>query len=239
MLRTTPRLHPEPPVTKLRYSRADEDCMDGPIIEPTTALWAVAEVFWRGSDGAIKSAPATLEDTSPSGACVRLKTPIAVGPRLTVKWLREHFSAVARNCRSDGREFLLGVRRELAARQVEPGAPPNENRSESRLEPEEPAPQSDLAPKRAPLSSVGSMVIQSSPASQSAPNLTPNPRVLTEPAPAHTALVALDATSKHSQGAPVPRTSRDRIAAPQDSPLLTKERLCHRKVSFPTSGAPA
>lgn len=41
-----------------------------------------------------------------------MKTPISIGARLMVKWHRENFSAVARNCRRDGREFLLGVRRD-------------------------------------------------------------------------------------------------------------------------------
>jgi len=119
--------------------------MDGPIIEPRTALRGVAEAFWQDQAGAVNWAPATLQDTSPSGACIRLKTPIPVGARLTVKWHREDFSAVARNCRSDGREFLLGVRREPTARRIEPGAPPNESCSENRrLEPAEPAPQSDV-----------------------------------------------------------------------------------------------
>jgi hypothetical protein len=143
-----PNRHPEPPVTKLRYSPADENCMDGPIIEPRTALWAVAEVFWQDPAGAVNRVPGTLEDTSPSGACIRLKTPIAVGARLTVKWHREHFPAVARNCRSDGREFLLGVRREPAASCIEPGTPPRESGIESA------EPQSDVARKRAPLSAV-------------------------------------------------------------------------------------
>lgn len=73
-------------------------------------MWAVAEVFWQDPTGA-KRAPATLEDTSPSGACLRVKTPITVGAELTVKWHREQFSAIARNCRRDGSEFLWGVRR--------------------------------------------------------------------------------------------------------------------------------
>src|ERR1035438_7028350 len=38
--------------------------------------------------------------------------PRSVGSKLTVKWQREQFFAVAKNCRSDGREFLLGVRRD-------------------------------------------------------------------------------------------------------------------------------
>ena len=75
-------------------------------------MWAVAEVCWEDPTGKPYVVSATLEDTSPSGACIRLKTPITVGSRITVKWHREQFSAVTRNCRSDGREFLLGVRRE-------------------------------------------------------------------------------------------------------------------------------
>jgi hypothetical protein len=84
----------------------------------------VGEVFWQDPAGATNRAPGTLEDTSPSGACIRLKTPIAVGARLTVKWHREHFSAMARNCRTDGREFLLGVHREPAASRIDAARPP-------------------------------------------------------------------------------------------------------------------
>jgi hypothetical protein len=175
-------------------------------------LWAVAEVFWQDPAGAVNRVPGTLEDTSPSGACIRLKTPIAVGARLTVKWHREHFPAVARNCRSDGREFLLGVRREPAASCIEPGTPPRESGIESA------EPQSDVARKRAPLSAVRSMVFESSPAPQNAPNQSLNPSVRRELAPAHIALVAHDAPSKDSQEPLVSRTNRDRVVAPQTSP---------------------
>jgi len=89
--------------------------MDGRNIEPRTVLWAVAEVLWEDQTGTPNRVSATLEDTSPSGACIRLKTPITVGSRLTVRWHREQFSAVARNCRSDGRDFLLGVHKESPA----------------------------------------------------------------------------------------------------------------------------
>lgn len=85
--------------------------MDGPEIEPRTVMWAVAEVSWEDGGEAHRS-PATLEDTSLSGACLRVKRPFTVGSRVTIKWHREQFSAVARNCRSDGRDFLLGVKRE-------------------------------------------------------------------------------------------------------------------------------
>ena len=83
--------------------------------EPRTAIWAVAEVCWQDQTGIPNRAAATLEDTSPSGACIRVKTPIKVGSNLTIRWHREQFSGVARNCRSDGREFLLGIQRDTGS----------------------------------------------------------------------------------------------------------------------------
>lgn len=86
--------------------------MDGRNIEPRRAMWAVAEISWQDATGTSFRAPATLEDTSSSGACLRVQQPFQVGSRLTVKWHREQFAAVARNCHREGRDFLLGVRRE-------------------------------------------------------------------------------------------------------------------------------
>ena len=86
--------------------------MDGREIEPRTVLWAVAEISWQDASGSPCRAPATLEDTSISGACVRVKRPFEVGSRVTIRWQRDQFFAVARNCRSDGRDYLLGLRRE-------------------------------------------------------------------------------------------------------------------------------
>jgi hypothetical protein len=94
--------------------------MDGRNIEPRTVLWAVAEVAWEDPPGTPYRAPATLEDTSPSVACIRLKKPISIGCRLIVKWKREQFSAIARNCRSDGKDFLLGVRRDKEQIEIKP-----------------------------------------------------------------------------------------------------------------------
>ncbi len=76
-------------------------------------MWARAEVSWEESGG-IHIVPGTIEDTSPSGACVRVKHPFTIGSRVTIKWSREQFSAVARNCKQDGRDFLLGVKREAS-----------------------------------------------------------------------------------------------------------------------------
>ncbi len=94
--------------------------MDGRDIEPRIVMWAVAEVCWEDDTGKPARVRGTLEDTSRSGACIRVKAPITVGSRLTVKWHREQFAAVARNCRSDGREFLLGVLREPSRIETHP-----------------------------------------------------------------------------------------------------------------------
>jgi len=86
--------------------------MDGRYIEPRKVIWAVAEITWEDDSGMSFRVPGVLEDTSRSGACVRLKRPLAVGSRITIKWHREQFPAIARNCRKDGGDFLLGVWRE-------------------------------------------------------------------------------------------------------------------------------
>jgi hypothetical protein len=83
--------------------------MDGRYIEPRQVMWAVAEIIWEDDRGTSFRVPAILEDTSKSGACIRVKRPLAIGSRLIIKWHREQFSAVARNCRQDGGDFLLGV----------------------------------------------------------------------------------------------------------------------------------
>lgn len=93
--------------------------MDEGAIEPRTALWARAELFWHNQAGALCIARVTLEDTSRSGACVRVDRPIELGSRVTVKWHREQFSAVARNCRCVGTQFLLGLQRETTPPQVD------------------------------------------------------------------------------------------------------------------------
>jgi hypothetical protein len=86
--------------------------MDGRYIEPRKVMWAVAEITWEDDSGTSFRVPAILEDTSLSGACVRIKRPLTVGLRLVIKWHREQFPGIARNCRRDGADFLLGVRRE-------------------------------------------------------------------------------------------------------------------------------
>jgi hypothetical protein len=90
--------------------------MDLDGLEPRRTLWAVGEVWWEDATGIPCRVPATIEDTSVSGACVRVKTAIEVGSNLTVKWHRGEFAGVARNRRRDGGEFLVGIQRQNPAR---------------------------------------------------------------------------------------------------------------------------
>ncbi len=82
------------------------------MIEPRTPVWALADVFWQNGAGVLCVTRGALEDTSPSGACVRVGRPIEVGSKVTIKWHREQFCAITKNIRSDGRQYWLGLRRE-------------------------------------------------------------------------------------------------------------------------------
>ena len=81
---------------------------------------ARAEVAWEDQPGALRGIVARIEDTSRSGACLRLSVPISVGAKLKIKWHREEFSGIAKYCRRDGGDYVLGVQRE---------APENEART--------------------------------------------------------------------------------------------------------------
>jgi hypothetical protein len=53
------------------------------------------------------------------GACVRLRRAVAVGTKVRVQWRWDQFTGVTRYCRSEGREFLVGIQRELEQQRVE------------------------------------------------------------------------------------------------------------------------
>ena len=80
--------------------------------EPRTAMMAVVEVSWEDQFGTRHSSSAKLEDTSPSGACLRVKVPVAVGSAMRVNSYRERFSGTARYCRTDRRDFVVGVQKD-------------------------------------------------------------------------------------------------------------------------------
>ena len=115
-------------------------------------MWAVAEISWKDDRGTSFRVPAILEDTSQSGACVRMKRPLAVGAHIMVKWHREQFLAVTRNCRADGRDFLLGVCREAEIASATKSAPAlDPSRESSEKGPAEPAHVAQYPPQPIPV----------------------------------------------------------------------------------------
>jgi hypothetical protein len=55
-----------------------------------------------------------MEDRSTGGACIRIKTAIGVGSKVRIQWRFEQFSGTAKYCRSEGREYLVGIQRDTA-----------------------------------------------------------------------------------------------------------------------------
>jgi hypothetical protein len=87
-------------------------------MEPRTAILAQAEVSWDDRAGVHNGAPARMEDTSRSGACIRVKAQIHVGSRLKVKWHKEQFSGIAKYCRPEGDDYVLGIQRDTPESKV-------------------------------------------------------------------------------------------------------------------------
>jgi len=98
--------------------------------EPRTAMMAVVEVSWEDQFGTRHTSSAKLEDTSPSGACLRVKVPVAIGSAMKVNSYRERFSGTARYCRTDRRDFVVGVQKDKNVNRfltdvVAPNLPPS------------------------------------------------------------------------------------------------------------------
>ncbi len=87
--------------------------------ESRIAVMMLAEVSWEDVTGKLLSAPARLEDKSPSGACIRMKKQVEVGAKLRVCGRFEEFSGVVRYCRSEGWDYVVGLQRESESASTE------------------------------------------------------------------------------------------------------------------------
>jgi hypothetical protein len=76
-------------------------------------VMTLVEASWEDQSGASRSAAARMEDRSAGGACIRIKTPIGVGSKVRIQWRFEQFSGTTKYCRSEGREYLVGIQRDL------------------------------------------------------------------------------------------------------------------------------
>jgi hypothetical protein len=103
-------------------------------LEPRTAIMAKAEVLWEDQPGAWRGVLARIEDTSPSGACIRLPVPVNIGAKLKIRWLKEEFLGIAKYCRRDGGDFVLGIQREASENAPQPtGLPAHATTNPSNL----------------------------------------------------------------------------------------------------------
>lgn len=93
------------------FADVDVD-MGGERAERRTAIMAVARVAWKDQKGTARELSVKIEDTSRSGACIRISVPISVESKLIVDWRDGRFSGVAKYCRADGDEYSVGIRRD-------------------------------------------------------------------------------------------------------------------------------
>lgn len=84
--------------------------MSAAVPEFRTPVMTLVEASWEDQTGS-HTASARMEDKSLGGACIRLKTPIAVGSKLRIQWRFEQFSGITKYCRKEGREYLVGIQR--------------------------------------------------------------------------------------------------------------------------------
>ncbi len=80
--------------------------------ELRTPVMILIEASWEDQSGALQTIRARMENKSAGGACIRVKTPIAPGSKLRIRWHFEQFSSVVKYCRSEGREYLVGIQRD-------------------------------------------------------------------------------------------------------------------------------
>ncbi|HKN24006.1 MAG TPA: hypothetical protein VJX72_04095 [Candidatus Acidoferrum sp.] len=79
--------------------------------EPRMPVMIVVEVSWADQSGTLQRSRARMGNRSVSGTCIRLKPQIQVGTNLRVQWRWAEFTGVARYCRNDGREHVVGIQR--------------------------------------------------------------------------------------------------------------------------------
>ncbi len=83
--------------------------------ELRTPVMILVDVSWQELDGVPQKSRACMEDKSAGGARIRVKTPIAAGSWLSIQWRFEQFVGIAKYCRREGREYVVGIQRQDAS----------------------------------------------------------------------------------------------------------------------------
>jgi hypothetical protein len=71
-------------------------------------------VSWVDESGSVQTTRACIDDKSVGGACIRIKIPIAVGSKLKIQGPWDQFSGTVKYCRSEDREYFVGIQRDLS-----------------------------------------------------------------------------------------------------------------------------
>ncbi len=182
------------------------------MLEPRAAVMILVQVSWQDRSGALQTIPACMEDKSVSGACIRVKTRIGVGSKLSIQWRWDQFSGIAKNCRSEGREYLVGVQRDTTKSPISNRPVPTD------------MPRLEEMRSREPLISTNK--IQSLPQLQeSKPSEIPIADGKVESVPI--VGMASDATAMPARpvGHEIDRGERPRISQPQDFDVLRRTEL--------------
>lgn len=77
-------------------------------------MMARIEALWDDEAGTRHISPGKLEDLSDGGSCIRVSDPIGVGSKLVVQWHRGNFSGTVVQCRQQGGDYILGIKRDAA-----------------------------------------------------------------------------------------------------------------------------
>ena len=80
--------------------------------ELRTPVMTQVEASFEDPTGVWQTVTARMEDKSAGGACVRFKTPIRIGVKVKIQWRFDQFVGTAKYCRSEGREYLVGIQRD-------------------------------------------------------------------------------------------------------------------------------
>jgi hypothetical protein len=83
------------------------------MLEQRSAVMVLVDASWEDQNGTLQTTRARMENRSTSGACVRVARAIEVGAQLRIRSHWEQFTGVAKYCRLDGKEFLVGIQRDL------------------------------------------------------------------------------------------------------------------------------
>ncbi len=72
------------------------------------------DALWQDEAGTPHISPGKLEDLSDGGLCIRVGSPIRIGSKLVVQWHRGDFAGTVVQCRQQGQDYVLGIKRDAA-----------------------------------------------------------------------------------------------------------------------------